>query len=104
MVLAIMLWSWLLHRIWIGRTELGGVPVELILRPNGAWLLEREGESIPLQLHGQSTVSPFLLFLCFRESQGGRRFDYLLWRSELPPKLFRRLRVYLRLYASDALQ
>ena len=55
---------------WRARPELAGETVELILRPNGAWLLERKGESIALQLHGQSTVSRWLLLLCFKETHG----------------------------------
>jgi hypothetical protein len=86
---------------WRSRPELGAEKVELILRPNGAWLLQRKDESIALQLHGQSTVSRWLLLLCFKERDGRRRFDYLLWQVEQPPMLFRRLRVYLRLYAAD---
>ena len=89
---------------WRARPELAGETVELILRPNGAWLLERKGESIALQLHGQSTVSRWLLLLCFKETHGRRRFDYLLWQVEQPTILFRRLRVYLRLYTDDALR
>lgn len=91
-------------RGWRGRAELGGMPVELTLRPNGMWLLERDGESTPLQLLGQSTVSPALLLLCFAGPQGQRGFDCLLWQGALPPSLWRRLRVYLRLYARDTLQ
>ncbi|MEN8169588.1 MAG: protein YgfX [Pseudomonadota bacterium] len=97
----VLLWLSLFLFIWRRRAELGGAPVDLILRPNGAWLLERGRESIPLQLHGQSTVSRSLLLLCFKESRGRRSFDYVLWRAELSPQLFRRLRVYLRLYATE---
>ena len=89
---------------WRARPELAGEMVEIILRPNGAWLLERKGESIALQLHGQSTVSRWLLLLCYKEKHGRRRFDYIFWQAEQPSILFRRLRVYLRLYADDALR
>jgi hypothetical protein len=89
---------------WRKRAELGGVPVELILLGDGSWLLERGGESIPLQLLGQSTVSRSLLLLCFAGPPGQGGFDCLLWQAELPPLLWRQLRVYLRLYASEALQ
>lgn len=99
----VLLWLSVFLFVWKRRAELGGTPVDLILRPNGAWLLERGRESIPLQLQGQSTVSRSLLLLCFEESRGGRSFDYVLWRAELSPQLFRRLRVYLRLYASETL-
>lgn len=86
---------------WRARPELGGKAVELILRPNGAWLLHRNGVAIPLELLGQSTVSPWLLLLCFKEQHGRRRFYYLLWQAEQPDVLFRRLRVYLRVYGGD---
>jgi hypothetical protein len=88
--------------VWRKRPELGGKAVTLILRPNGNWLLEGAGESIPLRLHGQTTISRPLLLLCFREQQGRRRYHYLLWQAEHPAILLRRLRVYLKLYATDA--
>ena len=90
--------------VWRRRAELGGTALDLILRPNGAWLLEREGESIALQLHGQSTVSHSLLLLCFKEQYGRRNFDFVLWQAEQSPLLFRRLRVYLRLYAGETIR
>ncbi len=84
--------------VWRARPELGGKPVELVLRPNGAWLLHRNGVAIPLELLGRSTVSPWLMLLCFKEQHGRRSFNYLLWQAEQPVVLFRRLRVYLRVY------
>ena len=90
--------------VWRRRAELGGTALDLILRPNGAWLLEREGQSIALQLHGQSTVSHSLLLLCFKEQHGRRNFDFVLWQAEQSPLLFRRLRVYLRLYAAETIR
>jgi hypothetical protein len=103
-LLALLLWIVVFHLAWKRRAELGGTAIDLTLRPNGAWLLEREGESIALQLHGQSTVSHSLLLLCFKEQYGSRHFDYVLWQAEQSPLQFRRLRVYLRLYAGDTLQ
>ncbi len=94
-ILAVMGLYWL---CWKKRSELGGRAVELILRPNGAWLLHRNGVAIPLELLGESTVTPWLLLLCFKEQHGRRRFEYLLWEGEQPAVLFRRLRIYLRVY------
>lgn len=91
-------------KVWRQRAELGGVAVDLTLRPNGFWLREREGESTPLQLLGQSTISRSLLLLCFAEPSGQGRFDCVLWQAELSPLLWRRLRVYLRLYGTEALR
>lgn len=88
---------------WRRRPELGGAEAALTLRPNGSWLLERDGGQLALRLDGQSTVSQSLLLLCFRQQEGGGRFDCLLWRHELPAQLFRSLQVYLKLYAQEAI-
>ena len=111
LVLAQLLWFFkfaialavagLFYSVWRARPELGAKSVELILRPNGVWLLHRNGVAIPLELLGQSTVSPWLLLLCFKEQHGRRRFEYLLWQAEQPDVLFRRLRVYLRVYGGE---
>jgi len=97
----IFIWTSLFILVWKKRAELGGAEVELILRPNGNWLLERGRESTALQLHGQTTVSRWLLILCFTETRGKKSCNYVLWQAEHSPYLFRRLRVYLQLYAGD---
>jgi hypothetical protein len=102
--LSVFLLSAVFLKVWQQRAELGGPAVDLTLRANGMWLLERGDESLSMQLQGQSTVAGSLLLLCFTESQGGRRFDCLLWQAELPPLLWRHLRVYLRLYRAEALR
>jgi hypothetical protein len=89
---------------WRRRPELGAEAVELILRPNGKWQLNRGSKSIALQLHGQSTISHRVMLLCFHAEEGRGRFDYLLWHSEQPADLYRRLLVYLKLYAAEAVQ
>ncbi|MCW8919326.1 MAG: hypothetical protein OQL08_11010 [Gammaproteobacteria bacterium] len=94
--------SALFFAAWRKRAELGGVPVELVLLGDGGWRLQRGGESLPLQLLGQSTVSHSLLLLCFAGPPGQGGFDCLLWQAELPPLLWRRLRLYLRLYAAQS--
>ena len=86
-------------RSWVRRSELGGEAVELRLRPDGSWLVLCGGETISVALHGQSMVTRHLLLLCFKELEGRRDFSYLMWRAESPPQLYRRLSVYLRLYA-----
>jgi hypothetical protein len=91
-------------KAWRQRAELGGAVVDLTLRSSGIWLREHGGESISLQLLGQSTVNRSLLLLCFAEPTGQRRFDCVLWQAELSPLLWRRLRVYLRLYGAEALR
>lgn len=103
-ILAVLLLGVVFRKQWRGRAELGGAAFALTLRTNGMWLLEQGSEAIPLQLHGQSTVSGSLLLLCFSETQGRGRFDCVLWRAELSPLLWRRLRVYLRLYSAEALR
>lgn len=88
---------------WRKRPELGGAARELTVRPTGVWLLQQGGESISCQLQGQSVVSAWFVLLCLQEREGRRRFNFILWQAEQPAQLFRRLRVYLRLYAVEAL-
>lgn len=83
-------------KVWLGRPELGGDSLELVLRPNGGWLLKRAYAEVKLQLHGQSTISRAVMILVF---DGG--FSCILWRTEVQCDLYRKLQVYLRLYASE---
>lgn len=83
-------------KVWRGRPELGGETVELVLRPNGGWLLQEE----KLQLLGESTVSDGVMVLGFSGNGGGRWF--VIWRREVDGGVWRRLGVYLRLYGSEA--
>jgi hypothetical protein len=81
---------------WRKRPELGGESVELILRPNGAWLLQQAGSEEKLQLLGESVVSHAVTILVFFGDGGGRQL--ILWRREVQGDIYRRLQVYLRLY------
>lgn len=85
----------LVAKVWRGRPELGGEVVELVLRPNGGWLLQEE----KLQLLGESTVTFGVMVLGFSGERGKRWF--VVWRKEVDGEVWRRLRVYLRLYRSE---
>ncbi|MDH5784766.1 MAG: hypothetical protein OEZ16_04055 [Chromatiales bacterium] len=82
-------------RTWRSRPELGGEACELVLRPNGGWLLQEE----KLKLLGESTVSYGVMVLGFSGNGGGRWF--VLWRKEVDGEVWRRLGVYLGLYSSE---
>ena len=87
-------------KTWRERPELGGEACELVLRPNGGWLLQCTGHEERLQLLGESTVNYGVMVLGFSGDCGGRWF--VLWRREFDGDVWRRLGVYLRLYASEA--
>jgi hypothetical protein len=87
---------------WRKRPELGGDTVELILRPNGAWLLQRPGSEEKLRLLGESVLSHAVTILVFSGDGGGRQ--YILWRREMPEDIYRRLQVYLRLYGGEGVE
>ena len=94
-LVAVVVLALIALKTWRGRPELGGGAVELVLRPNGGWLLHEE----KLQLQGESTVSYGVMVLGFYGDSGKRWF--VLWRREVEGEVWRRLGVYLQLYASN---
>jgi len=80
---------------WRERPELGGEACELVLRPNGGWLLNEE----KMQLLGESTVSYGVMILGFSGDAGKRWF--VLWRGEVEGEVWRRLGVYFGLYGRE---
>ncbi len=86
-------------KTWHGRSELGGEACELVLRPNGGWLLQRGGGEEKLRLFGESTVIYGVMVLGFSGDGGGLWF--VLWHREVEGDVWRRLGVYLRLYGGE---
>lgn len=94
-LLATVMFAVVAVKTWLGRPELDGEACELVLRPNGGWLLQQE----KLQLLGESTVSYGVMVLGFSGDGGGRWF--VVWRREVDGEVWRRLGVYLRLYGRE---
>lgn len=99
-LLAVVVLAVVVLKTWRDRPELGGETAEVVLCPDGAWLLQRAGGEEKLQLHGQSTVSHTVMILVF--SGEGKVRPFVLWRRELAEDKYRRLQVYLRMYAGEA--
>lgn len=78
---------------WCYRSELGGKPCELVLRPDGEWLLQQDQSEEKLQLLGETTFGYSLIILAFVGNRKKRWF--VIWRSECVYEVYRRLGVYL---------
>ena len=100
-VLTLAILSYAFLFIWHRKPELGGEAVTVVLRVDGSWVMEKGAKSTELQLLGQSTTSREVMVLRFRATDGGGRFDTVLWRREQSQGLFRQLQVYLRLYPNE---
>ena len=91
-LLAVVVLAVVVLKTWRRRPELGGEACELVLRPNGGWLLNEE----KMQLLAESTVNYGVMVLGLVGDRSKRWF--VLWRHEVDGEVWRRLGVYLRLY------
>ncbi|MGM0595108.1 MAG: protein YgfX [Pseudomonadota bacterium] len=101
--LSLPLFLWLARREWLCRAELAGAPITLLWDVEQCWWAERDGEGRPLQLQGESFLSPVLVVLRFRRLPGRRRDAVVLTPGAVGEASFRRLLVRLRLEGREAL-
>ena len=89
-------------RQWRLRAELGGGAVGLVWDAEQRWWWSQGGDTVELQLRGDSYLSVPLMALNFREPERGRRRSLLLTPAGIGQEPFRRLLVRLRLSGEAA--
>jgi hypothetical protein len=97
--LLLLLFSVLAMRTWSSRTELGGVPVQLVWDAAQRWWWTQGGVEKQLQLCGDSYLSRHLCILNFTEPSAGKRHSLILMPAGSGTEPYRRLLVRFRVSA-----
>jgi hypothetical protein len=78
---------------WRKRPDLGGPPVSLVWDEQQRWWWSQGGEATELALQGESYISPSLVVLSFKQSDGAGRRSLVLTPKSVGKDTFRRLLV-----------
>ena len=85
------------RRCWLGRCELGAPPVTLTWDADDRWWWRQAGRETEMRLCGDSYLSTGLILLNFRYIDSRVSRSLVLFPAAVGIRLFRRLRVRLRL-------